>query len=70
MNGYLVLFSTTPDGCTTSTVCETKDDLATLIANLDTDFYLIHKIEKIEGFNPNIKDFCKAEPKLETGENK
>ena len=66
MKSYLVLLRDNEDKIS-STICKTNDEVAQLLLHLDSEKYSIEKIEVVNEFNLDIKDFCKQDKQLETG---
>jgi len=67
MKSYLVLLSNVATKELVSTVCKNNDEVATLIAHLDTSKYSVEKIEAITGFIQDMDHFCIKNDNLETG---
>ena len=69
MKGYLVVLKDLLDKQIESTFCETNGDVANLITHLDVKRYSIEKVEVVDRFYKDYKDFCKTDKNLEIGGN-
>ena len=67
---YLVIIRANKSMSTYSVVCKDNNELATLMANLDTDNWTLSKIELVNEFAEDIKSFCTKPDNLETGDKK
>ena len=67
MKGYLVVLKDKLDGQLESTFCETNGDMANLITHLDEKLYSVERVEVVDGFYTDYKEFCKTDKNLEIG---